>query len=326
MDVIRSLSVVAFLSASLFGQLTIDGQWKPVEPILQPTVEVVSPFGLELQVGDNDIVTWTWDKGLNVWKTKENRLDITCPNGTYKVQWLKRTINFQDGRIDRESGDLVFRVGEASAPPTQPVPEDPPTQPPTDPAPAPEFKELEDLARQAIEQTKDQSTARKIGEFYTRWAASANASRPINTLKYEVRRGLGDVLVIRDGDADWEKAWRIPASAILSKYPNPSDYIKAIKAAGIAFTDSSNTVNIRSSNRGTLYFYTTSNPNVNCPYCVKWKNEEWAKFTRAGYKVVERITDGAVPAFRYVTPNGRESKTMTGYLPYTTFQNMLKAN
>lgn len=324
MDVIKTLSVLGFLSTSLFGQLTIDGQWKPVEPVLQPTIEVVSPFGLELAVGDNDIVTWTWDKGLNVWKTKENRLDITCPNGTYRVNWLKRTINFQDGRIDRESGDLVFRVGESSTPPT--TPEDPPTSPPTDPVPSPEFKELQELAVKAVQQTGDKDTANKIGNFYLQWAASASPSRPISTLKHEVRRGLGDVLVVRDGDADWEQAWRIPASAILEKYPQPKDYIKAIEASGKALRFASTQNRTLLLNRGTIYFYTSSNPTISCSYCVKWKNQEMSKFIKAGYKVIERVTDGAVPAFKYITPDGRQSKTMTGYLPYTTFQNMLKVN
>lgn len=322
MDIIRTLSVLGFLSASLFGQLTIDGQWKPVEPTLQPTVEVVAPFGLELDTTDADIVTWTWDRGVTVWKTSENRLEVNCPKGVYRITWLKRTINFQEGRIDRETGDFVFRVGTASVPDKPDQPDEP--DKPTDPVPVPGFSELQELANVAVRKTNDVATAKKIGSFYTSWAASASASRPISTLRYEVRRGLGDVLVEREGDADWETHWRIPASALLSKYTDGAEYIKAIAACGAAFNSSQSQSYKSLENRGTLYFYTSSNPTINCPYCIKWKNEELENFVRAGIKVVERVTSGTVPSFRYVAPDGRQSKTMTGYLPYTTFQKMLE--
>lgn len=321
MDMIKVLATIVLYSTSLFSaDLVIDGQHKPITPQLQPTVDIVSPFGLELASDPEDIVTWTWSKGLSVWKTKENRLEIEAPKGVYRVDYLIRTINFSEGRIDRQTGQLVFSVSGGT---TQPPPgNDPPDEvpdTPTDPLPDNDFKKFTDLAKEAVAKIKDKKTAGELGKFYTDWASSADKNKSIEILRWEVRRGVGNILLARTGDADWETDWRKPASDLLKTLTNPEDYIKAIYAAGVGLSSGANAI-LATPPR--LYFYSSSDPNFVCLPCEQWKQNELRKFQAAGVQVYKRTTaTEAVPQFVYVSPSGRRFSYM-GYLAYDKFKKL----
>ncbi len=296
----------------------IDGKWSNIKPSKQPTVEIESPFGLELPVTDESFVTWTWERNLTVWKPKESRIEIEGAKGVYTVGWTIRTINFTEGRMDKEEGQLTFRIGKEVDKPSEPKPE-----PPEEPSKG--FEDLVALAKKAVQINGDKATAKKLGEFYLEWSKKALPNIPLQNLIASVRKGVGNVMFERVGDANWEDTWRIPSTNLLKKHNTSEKYIAAIKACGEAFLDIGQLRAVRISTPSrkvvppTLIVYKSAN----CSLCVQWDREVKPKIKALGITIISKTTTGNAPRFTYISRNGKMFPTFVGYLPYDQFRSKL---
>ena len=307
------LTAVLLVTANA-ADVTIDGQWAPIEPTPQPTKLIESPFALELDAGPDQFVTWTWDQGLSVWKSQENRLEVEAPAGVYRVGWTVRRINFEAGRIDTESGSLIFKT--ATGEPGKP---DDPGEPPADPGIG--DKRITDLAKAAIRETRDNQTALALGKFYVEWSASADKTASKEALRDSLRRGTGGVLLRRSGDADWESAWRVPLSAILNG-ATAAEYVGLVGFAGrqLIAAGSQSIQRVEKTQPKTVTMFTRAG----CEPCQRWKRDVKPIFERSGFLVREVTAPaGAVIPYFRIEYQG-ESYTHEGFLEVSKFNRMLE--
>lgn len=194
-------------------------------------------------------------------------------------------------------------------PPTDPGPIDPgPVDPDPDP-PAPPTA-VYSVSRAAAESLDDPPTAKALANVL-----SAIQEDTIERMKQTTRDGVESVLLARTGESrnkDWLNVWRRPVdSAITSRTPPGRKQELTLIAKGLSDSmvfrspieerpiDESPVVRIEMGSR------------PDCPWCDKWKREEWPSIHRDGWVLSEVRESGSVPTFR-LTVNG-QTRSFVGF-------------